>query len=136
MCFDSKWLTAFIITSDCRTCFFFHLRLHRSLSSLKYGSHSTGGAIHLSILKSRAIFHRRGGPWKASFFKVWDAASAKILHQSIPVIQISMHLIHMTSYLRMTSYSENRGCVRSCPTVPIYSKINGNARIRTPDLEL
>ena len=27
-------------------------------------------------------------------------------------------------------------CASSCPTVPIYSKINGNARIRTLDLEL
>jgi hypothetical protein len=70
---------------------FFHLRMHRRPISSEVWEAARSEPyhqsippeyeqiparnIHLSILKNRAIFHR-GGPWKASVFKVWEAASS------------------------------------------------------------
>ena len=140
------------------------LRLHRSLSSLKYGIHSTGGDIHLSIssvlkygihstggdihlsILKRAIFHR-GGTMESFIFKVWEAASAKIIHLSISCVlkygklpaqrsSISpFHWFGLPCFSRWRwRHPENRGCVRmrekrlrmrsSCSTLPATRKIN------------
>ena len=79
------------------------LERHRRLHLLKYGKlpaqaspsvHSIGvwetpcwRDIHLSILESRAIFHRRGNHGKLLSSKVWEAASPGI---SISPFQWSM----------------------------------------------
>ena len=100
---------------------------------MKYGIHSTGGDIHLSILK-RAIFHR-GGTMESFIFKVWEAASAKIIHLSIscvlkygklPAQRSSISPFHWFGLPCFSLYDviffaydviESRGC-RSRPTVP------------------
>ena len=64
----------------------------------------------------------QGGTMESFFFKVWEAASAKIFHQSIPLIWTSMLLPMMT----MTSSLRKSSLIREL----INSRINSSPRMR------